>query len=115
MHPFNFFMLTTVRSERVKRENMALTDKNKVSMFSRLFSCCLDDTLIITELTGFKRSCLSDVIGRFSSISSFCFVAILIDGSEKCILWLNFLLLSLHVFEKHSKERVDTSYCLLAL
>lgn len=55
------------------------------------------------------------MIGRFSSILSFCFVAILIDGSEKCDLWLNFLLLSLHVFEKRSKEKVDTSYCVLAL
>ena len=60
MHPFNFFMLTTVRSERVKRENMVLTDKNKVSMFSRLFSCCLDDTLIITELTVLQSNVLED-------------------------------------------------------
>ena len=60
MHPFNFFMLTTVRSERVKRENMALTDKNKVSMFSRLFSCCLDDTLVITELTVLESNVVED-------------------------------------------------------
>ena len=60
MHPFNFFMLTTVRSERVKRENMVLTDKNKVSMFSRLFSCCLDDTVIITELTVLQSNALED-------------------------------------------------------
>ena len=55
MHPFNFFMLTTVRSE-----NMVLTDKNKVSMFSRLFSCCLDDMLIITELTVLQSNVLED-------------------------------------------------------
>ena len=59
-HPFNFFMLTTVRSEKVKRESMVLTDKNKVSMFSRLFSCCLDDTLIITELTVLQSNVLED-------------------------------------------------------
>ena len=48
-------MLTTVRSE-----NMVLTDKNKVSMFSRLFSCCLDDMLIITELTVLQSNVLED-------------------------------------------------------
>ena len=39
---------------------MVLTDKNKVSMFSRLFSCCLDDTLIITELTDLQSNVLED-------------------------------------------------------
>ena len=39
---------------------MVLTDKNKVSMFSRLFSCCLDDTLIITELTVLQSNVLED-------------------------------------------------------
>ena len=43
-------------------------------------------------------------------------MAILIDGSEKHNpAWLNFVLLSLLVFEKRSKERVNTSYCRLAL
>lgn len=42
-------------------------------------------------------------------------MAILIDGSEKHNPWLNFVLLSLLVFEKCSKERVNTSYCRLAL
>lgn len=39
---------------------MVLTDKNKASMFSRLFSCCLDDTLIITELTVLQSNVLED-------------------------------------------------------
>lgn len=39
---------------------MALTDKNKVSTFSRLFSCCLDDTLIITDLTVLQSKVLED-------------------------------------------------------
>ena len=45
----------------------------------------------------------------------FCFATILIDGSEKRNLWLNFFLFSSHVFEQCSKQKVDTSYCLLAL
>ena len=35
----------------------------------------------------------------FDQFCFFRFVAILIDGSEKRNLWLNFFLLSLHVFE----------------
>ena len=46
--------------KELKDFNMALTDKNKVSMFSRLFSCCLDDTLIITELTVLQSNVLED-------------------------------------------------------